>query len=251
MPQHSNGSARRERGWWPAVSTAEFSILGALCIIAGTSFGILHLAGEIGEGETRAFDTAILLAFRNPADHADPIGPRWLEQAVRDLTSLGSTTVLTLITLAALGYLLIERKHRAALFLAVAICGGALLSTLLKLGFDRPRPDLVAHGVEVWSASFPSGHALMSTATYLTLGALLARVQSQTRVKIYLVGLALLIAVIVGVTRVYLGVHWPTDVLAGWSVGAAWALTCWLVSIWLELRGSFEGEETPAVGRDG
>ena len=244
MAQHSNGSARPGRGWWPDWTAGEFGMLAALCILAGTGFGILHLASEIGEGETRAFDTAILLAFRNPADHADPIGPRWVEQAVRDLTSLGSTVVLALITLAALGYLLIERKHRAALFLLIAIGGGTLLSTLLKLGFDRPRPDLVAHGVEVWSASFPSGHALMSTATYLTLGALLARVQSKRRVKLYLIGLALLISLIVGMTRIYLGVHWPTDVLAGWSVGAAWALACWLVSIWLEARGKIEGDET-------
>ena len=227
------GSWRALLAWRPSWTVAEFSILAAFCVIAGTGFGILKLASEISEGETRAFDTAILLAFRNPADPADPIGPRWVEQAVRDLTSLGSTVVLTLVTLAAVGYLLIERKSRLAIFVIVAIGSGTLLSTLLKLGFDRPRPDLVAHGVDVWSASFPSGHALMSAVTYLTLGALLAQAQSRPRVKLYFIGIAVLVSLIVGVTRIYLGVHWPTDVLAGWSVGAAWALSCWLLSIWL------------------
>jgi undecaprenyl-diphosphatase len=231
------GSWRALLAWRPAWTVAEFSILAALCVIAGTGFGVLKLASEISEGETRAFDTAILLAFRNPAEPADPIGPRWVEQAVRDLTSLGSTVVLTLVTLAAVGYLLIERKSRLAIFVVLAIGSGTLLSTLLKLGFDRPRPDLVAHGVDVWSASFPSGHALMSAVTYLTLGALLAHAQSRPRVKLYFLGMAVLISLIVGVTRIYLGVHWPTDVLAGWSVGAAWALCCWLLSIWLADHG--------------
>jgi undecaprenyl-diphosphatase len=221
---------------------SEFGMLAALCIIAGTGFGILKLSSEIGEGETRAFDTAILLAFRNPADLSDPIGPLWLEAAMKDVTSLGSTTVLTLITLAVLGYLLIERKFQAALFLIAAIGGGTLLSTLLKLGFDRPRPDLVAHSVETFTASFPSGHALMSAVTYLTLGALLARVEEHARVKLYLLGVAVVLTVLIGISRVYLGVHWPTDVLAGWSIGAAWALSCWLIALWLQRHNRMEGE---------
>jgi undecaprenyl-diphosphatase len=222
---------------------SEFGMLAALCVIAGTIFGVLKLASEIGEGETRAFDTAILLAFRNPADLSDPIGPLWLEVAMKDVTSLGSTAVLTLITLAVLGYLLIERKFQAALFLIAAIGGGTLLSTLLKLGFDRPRPDLVAHSVETFTASFPSGHALMSAVTYLTLGALLARVEEHGRVKLYLLGVAVVLTVLIGISRIYLGVHWPTDVLAGWSVGAAWALSCWLIALWLQRHNRMEGEE--------
>jgi undecaprenyl-diphosphatase len=246
MPQTGTSSWRNVLAWRPAWTIAEFSILAALCVIAGTGFAMLKLASEINEGETHAFDTAILLAFRNPADLADPIGPRWVEQVMRDFTSLGSHAVLTLITLVALGYLLIERKARAATFLLVAIGGGTLLSTLLKLGFDRPRPDLVAHAVDVWTASFPSGHALMSAVTYLTLGALLARVQARPQPKLYFLGVAVVITLTVGVSRVYLGVHWPTDVLAGWSIGAAWALSCWLVSVWLEDHGKVEGGEVRA-----
>jgi undecaprenyl-diphosphatase len=228
--------------WRSSWNWAEFRILFAIALIAGTAFGILQLGSEISAGETRAFDEAILLAFRNPADHADPIGPWWLEVMMKDVTSLGSTVVLTFITLTAIGYLLIERKFAAALFVFVAIGGGSLLSTLLKIGFERPRPDLVAHAAEVYTASFPSGHALMSAVTYLTLGALLARLQQRRRLKLYFLGVAVFLTAIIGVSRVYLGVHWPTDVLAGWCVGAAWALACWLVARWLQQRGEVEGE---------
>ena len=117
-----------------------------------------------------------------------------------------------------------------------------MLETMLKLGFARPRPELVSHLVDVTSFSFPSGHATMATITYLTLGVLLARVQERRRMKLYLLAVAILVALIVGISRVYLGVHWPTDVLAGWCVGAAWALACWLVATWLQRRGAIEGE---------
>ena len=234
--------ALRELIPWRSWSIAEFGILFALFLIAGTGFGILELAEEISEGETRAFDTAILLAFRNPADHADPIGPWWLEVLMKDFTSLGGTAVLTLITIGVLGYLLIMRKYKVALFVLAAIGGGTLVSTLLKLGFDRPRPDLVAHAVDVRSASFPSGHALMSAVTYLTLGALLARLQPKRRLKLYILAIALTLTIIIGVSRVYLGVHWPTDVLAGWCIGSAWALACWLVAYWLQRHGDIEGD---------
>lgn len=238
--------------WRSPWTLAESGVLAALCLLAGTAFGMLELADEIQQGDTRNFDTAILLAFRNPADLADPIGPRWVEVMMKDLTSLGSTAVLALITLAAVGYLIIERKYHAMLFVIAAVGGGTLLSFGLKLGFERPRPDLVAHGAEVFTASFPSGHAMMSTVTYLTLGALLARVQRRHRIKLYFLGVAVAISLIVGVTRVYLGVHWPTDVLAGWTVGAAWGLACWLVALWLQGRGQLETggpESEPAAVR--
>jgi undecaprenyl-diphosphatase len=149
--------------------------------------------------------------------------------------------VLSFITLAVAGFLVLQRKTHAALFVLVAVGGGLLLSSLLKMGFDRPRPDLVPHGSVVYTASFPSGHSMMAAVTYLTLGALLARVQPRRSLKLYLLGLAVLLAVAVGVSRVYLGVHWPTDVLAGWALGAAWALLCWTVALRLQRRGQVEG----------
>jgi undecaprenyl-diphosphatase len=121
-----------------------------------------------------------------------------------------------------------------------------LLSTVLKMGFERPRPDLVPHATRVYTASFPSGHAMLSAVTYLTLGALLARVQPNRRLKAYLIGLALCITLLVGASRVYLGVHWPSDVLAGWCGGAAWAALCWFIALQLQRQGQVEtGHERP------
>ena len=149
---------------------------------------------------------------------------------MRDITALGGVTVTTLMTLVAAGFLVLSGKRHAALFVVVSIAGAALLSSGIKLGFERPRPDLVPHGVEVYTASFPSGHATGAAATYLTLGALLARFQSRRRLKVYLLSLAVLLTVLIGLSRLYLGVHWPSDVLAGWTLGASWALLCWLVA---------------------
>ena len=199
------------------------------------------MADEVIEGDTHAFDEKLMIAMRNPDDLSDPIGPEWFEEFGRDITALGGVGVLTVLTIAIAGFLILQHKKRTAIFIVAAIAGGILISTLLKSGFDRPRPDLVPHGSYVYTASFPSGHAAMSAVAYLTLGALLARVQHRRRVRIYLIILALLITIAVGTSRVYLGVHWPTDVLAGWALGVSWALVCWLAARWLQRRGKAEG----------
>jgi undecaprenyl-diphosphatase len=227
----------------------EFAVLAALALAAGAIWAFAELADDVFEGETHAFDEWILLALRSATDRADPLGPGWLEELMRDVTALGSTGLLTFITLAVAGFLALERKTNAALFVLVAVGGGMLLSTGLKMGFDRPRPDLVSHGSIVYTASFPSGHSMLSAVAYLTLGALLARVQPRRLLKLYLLGLAILLTVAVGASRVYLGVHWPTDVLAGWAIGAAWALFCWAAALWLQRRGQVEspGPDPEAV----
>jgi undecaprenyl-diphosphatase len=212
--------------------------LGAVSLFA---WAFVKLAGEVIEGDTTRLDRTLMLVLRNPADPSDPIGPRWFEEAARDVTGLGGHTVLSLVTLAAVAYLLLARKRHAAVLVVAAVGGGMLISTLLKLGFDRPRPDLVPHGMRVYTASFPSGHAMLSAVTYLTLGALLARVQPRRRIKAFLLGLAILLTVLIGMSRVYLGVHWPSDVLAGWCGGAAWASLCWFVALQLQRRGEVEG----------
>jgi undecaprenyl-diphosphatase len=131
-------------------------------------------------------------------------------------------------------------KRRSALLVAGSIALGTILSTILKLVFDRPRPDLVPHGMDVYTLSFPSSHAMMSALVYLTLGALLARTQKSVRLRIYLLVCAILLTFLIGVSRLYLGVHWPTDVLAGWAVGSCWALLSWLVARWLQRKGPVE-----------
>jgi undecaprenyl-diphosphatase len=230
------GDAWRQR---PRTAREAAPLLGLLLAAAGL-WGFASLASEVLEGDTRALDRAILLALRNPADHADPIGPRWFEEVARDVTALGGNAVLTALTLAVIGYLVLARKRGAALLVAVSVGGGTALSSLLKLGFARPRPDLVPHAMEVYTASFPSGHAMLSAVTYLTLGALLMRVQPRWRLRLYILVLAVLATLLVGASRVYLGVHWPTDVLAGWCAGAAWALLCWLAALRLQRAGRVE-----------
>ena len=135
------------------------------------------------EGEATSFDTAILLGLRNPADLSDPLGPGWLEEVARDVTALGSMAILVGITLASAGYLWLAGKRRSVALVLVSVGGGIAFSTLFKRGFDRPRPDLVPHATEVYTASFPSGHAMMAAVTYLTLAAMLARVQPTRALK--------------------------------------------------------------------
>ena len=230
---------------WLRFRLNEAAPLLSLAAVSFFAWAFVEIAGEVLEGDTTRFDRTLLLALREANNPADPIGPTWLEEAARDMTALGGHLVLTLVTLATLAYLTMTRKTHAALLVIAAVGGGMLLSTALKVGFERPRPDLVPHAARVYTASFPSGHAMLSAVTYLTLGALLARVQPQRRLKAFLLGLAVIITIMVGASRVYLGVHWPSDVLAGWCVGAAWASLCWFIALQLQRRGQVEtGHET-------
>ncbi|TDP46382.1 phosphatase PAP2 family protein [Zavarzinia compransoris] len=197
-------------------------------LASGALFAFAQLTGEVLEGETRAFDEAVLLALRQPQDVEAPIGPAWLRIFMTDLTSLGSATTLTLITVLTASYLALTARRGAAVFVLASVAGGWLLSTALKLGVARPRPDIVGHLVVVNDLSFPSGHAMLSTVTFLTLGALLAQEQKALALRLYFIGSAILLAVGVGFSRIYLGVHYPTDVVGGWSAGTGWAVACWL-----------------------
>lgn len=201
----------------------EVRLLASLGLISGLLAMFFELADEVMDGDTHTLDTALLLAFRT-TDPADPIGPQWLEIMISDLTALGGITVLTLISTLSIIYLLIRGKSLSAGLIAFSGLGGLALNHILKTGFDRPRPDLVAHLVEVHSLSFPSAHAMLSAIVYLTLGALLSRSQPSLALKLFTLITSAVIAMSIGLSRIYLGVHWPTDVLAGWCIGVAWAL---------------------------
>ncbi|WP_313807396.1 phosphatase PAP2 family protein [Sphingobium sp.] len=218
---------------------AESYVLVMFFLSAAALFIFLSLASEVREGEILAFDRWLLLALRNTADPAVPVGPSWLRAAMIELTALGGTSVLTLITVAATGYLLAARRASMAAFLVLTVAGGAAASTLLKQLFARSRPD-VQHLVEVTSASFPSGHAMNSAVTFLTLGVMLARTQTSPAIRIYLICLAVILTMTIGLSRVYLGVHWPSDVIAGWCVGGAWAILCSLAARTLQQRRALE-----------
>lgn len=242
----------RRLGWRGLLGRARREILPLMlmAVSAGGIWSFVEIADEVHEGEIRRLDEAILLALRNPQDAGDPLGPGWLEELGRDFTALGGLGVLSLLSVAACGFLLLAGKRRSALLMALAVAGGIAVSSLLKRGFDRPRPDLVPHETVVYTASFPSGHAMMATVVYLTLGALLARTNQPLPIKSYVLGLAVLLMLLVGLTRIYLGVHWPSDVLAGWAVGAAWASLCWLIALVLQRRGAIE-PEAPMPSADG
>ena len=205
-------------------------ILIPLALIAAAAAAFIWLVDEVGEGDTHAFDNAIILSLRVPGDAGDPIGPRGFEDAVRDVTALGSAPVLIIAVLAVVGFLALAKSYRLALFTLAASIGGLALSSVLKYLIDRPRPELSAADAFTFTSSFPSGHSMMSAVIYLTLAALIARLMEKRRLKLYALGIAIALTFLVGASRIYLGVHWPSDVLAGWSAGAAWALLCWLIA---------------------
>jgi undecaprenyl-diphosphatase len=218
----------------------ELAVLLAFAGIACGFWLFVFIAGEVTEGKTKNIDETLLLAMRNP--DRTPIGSLAMQDAARDVTALGGATFLTLLTIATGGFLLLDGKKHLGLFLYGAVGSGLLFNLLLKEFFHRPRPDIVPHAAYASSTSFPSGHSMLSAVTYLTLGALLARSQRRKRLKAYFLLLAILITLLVGISRVYLGVHWPTDVLAGWVAGASWAICCWLVVGKLQKRHALEEE---------
>jgi undecaprenyl-diphosphatase len=223
------------------VGSHEMTVLLAVAGIAAGVWMFAALAGEVGDGDTQAFDRNVLLALRQPGTLA-PLGPPAVQDAARDITALGGVAVLSMVTMTAVGFLILDGKRHMALFVCGSVVSGLIAGTILKDIFQRPRPDVVPRAAYVSGASFPSGHSMMSAVTYLTLGALLARSDERKRLKAYFLLLAVLLTFAIGVTRVYLGVHWPTDVLAGWTAGAVWALLCWLAARALQRRRTLERE---------
>ena len=209
---------------------AEIVLLGALAVVTLAVMGFVEVADDMTEADGQRFDRIVLEAVRVPGAPHDPIGPEWAEIALLDLTALGSIAVLASVTVVVCGFLFIRRRGIAAMFIITTLAGGIALSQTLKRMFGRERPPVEYQAAEAVNASFPSGHAMLSAVVYLTIGAIVARALPQKRLKAYVMIIAVLLTLIVGLSRVYLGVHWATDVMAGWCVGAAWAATCWLAA---------------------
>jgi undecaprenyl-diphosphatase len=225
---------------------AELAAAAALLVAAVGVLSFIAIADEIDDA--RVFDAAVLQALRVGGDPRAPVGPAWLAEAAAQLTSFGDTWVLVVVTLIAVGFLLMQRKAGQALLLTASVVGGTLLSEGLKDVFARERPAAVYRLAEVHSESFPSGHAMMSAVAYLTLGALIARVLTRRRLRAYVLGVAFALAGMVGLTRIYLGVHWTTDVMAGWALGSAWAMACWLAAYAIQKARAWRASSPPPQG---
>ena len=192
-------------------------------VAATLTWVFIQISSEMIDGDTRAFDMTILRAAQSLR-----IGRPWVSEVMRDLSGLGSTTVLTLCTVVAGGYLAVVRARLTALLMVAAVISGSLGVGLLKAQFDRPRPEATFAELVAPGLSFPSGHATISAIVFLTVAALIASTRTRTIEQAYILAMATLMAMLVGVSRIALGVHWVTDVVAGWALGAAWALA-WLL----------------------
>jgi undecaprenyl-diphosphatase len=210
--------------------------------------GFYSLSRAVVRGAMDDLDQRAVLAMRVAGDLSDPIGPRWVEEVGRDFTALGGVGVITLLTCSVVAFFWLSSMQRAAVYVAIASLGSLLISSGLKQAFDRPRPNLVPHGAHVYSSSFPSGHSTMAAAAYLTLGLVASQFVPRRRLKVLFIGVAMFVTAAVGVSRVYLGVHWPSDVLAGWAIGLSWALICWVAAVWLQDHGVIEPEQEPMPG---
>jgi undecaprenyl-diphosphatase len=216
------------------ISKTEIKVLfWFFIIIIGTLIFIL-IANEVSEGETRHFDLMILESLRNPDNLHQTKGPEWVEMAMNDITALGGGTFIVIITVSVVGFLILQKNYNAMWLILVATIGGALLSFGLKELIGRERPPLIFHLVYVNSLSFPSGHSMMSAVVYLTQASLISQIQKKKSIRVYIITIALILTLLIGISRVYLGVHYPTDVLAGWSIGIAWAFLCWFFAWYIK-----------------
>jgi undecaprenyl-diphosphatase len=196
---------------WPAVVAGLLIALG----VAGLLLASAH-----------ALDVRVLLAMRHPGDPAQLLGPRWLQDALRDFVGLGGTGVLAVFIAGGLGIQWLAGRRRDAGWFLGGVLGAFAIGSGLKHVVARPRPELVPHAAYTFTASFPSGNTLMATVVWLLLALALANAIGKCGVRVLAVAGALLIAVLVGVGRVYLGVHWPSDVIEAWGIGIGWV---WLL----------------------
>jgi undecaprenyl-diphosphatase len=220
--------------------TVETTALLHLFFGAACAWLLVKTVPRIYKGRLEAIDNAILRALRRPKNLSIPIGPKWLPQAAKDVTALGSGTNLTIATGVVSGFLCLNRRLRAAGFLLSSLGSGLLLCQSLKGFFARRRPTVVPHLVEFDPASFPSGHSMGAALVYLTAGSIVSRQVTGKLAKTYFLSMAVVLSLIVGISRVYLGVHYPSDVLAGWAAGSLWSSACAQAARWLQRQGSVE-----------
>jgi undecaprenyl-diphosphatase len=228
------------------LSTIEIKLVVALFAIILGTLGFILIAFLVTRGSTDYFDMRVLRSLRNCSDLTRPRGPEWLFEFMKDITSLGGSTVVFLITFFVIGYYILQKRYSMMLLALVAVIGGALIDLELKEIFSRVRPQIFSGFILEKSFGFPSGHSMMATIIYLSLAALIARLQVRRRDKIYIISVAVFLSFMIGISRIYLGVHYPTDVIGGWSLGLAWAAFCWFVAWYISNKRSIKsGNDLP------
>lgn len=209
-----------------------------IAIAAVWAFG--EFAERVMSGQTQAMDESIL---RWIASHQSSV----LDEAMVEITALGTGVVVLMIVCVSGLFLALTRHRYSALLLVVATGGGLLLNTILKLFFDRPRPQVFEWGTDAVSSSFPSGHAMSATIVYSTVAYLAARLSTHRWIRWVTMFIALMIIAIIMASRLYLGVHYPSDVVAGATIGLAWAAFCMAA---LEAIQRFSRRSAPEIQQD-
>lgn len=217
------------------VAKREIKVLLIILFILLCTILFIEIGRMVDKGSTQRFDEWVILSLRNSEDVNLPIGPKWISEFMNDITTLGGGYIIGIITIFVIGYLILQKRFDALFIVLAATIGGTLIVFGLKDLYGRERPDLIFRLHETNSLSFPSGHSMMSAVVYLTQAAIIARFQRNIKIRFYILSAALFLTFIIGVSRVYLGVHYPTDVIAGWTIGLAWATFCWFV-VWFFQR---------------
>lgn len=203
--------------------------LVAQLLLLATVALFLAVLVTVSTGGTRVGDEWTLRVLRMPEDSGRAVGPPWLTDVVLAITALGEGPTLTAFVLLAAGWFFFRGDRRALRMMLVVGIGGLLLMLALKYSIGRPRPDIVPHLSRISHGSFPSGHAMMTMAIFLSIAVLVGRGLRSARRRSALVLFAVVASLCIGSTRVFVGVHYPSDVLAGWMIGLAWAAACWLI----------------------
>ena len=219
----------------PAPSLFPPLLVGLAAMLLALAF--IHLGSEMVEGDTLSVDRHVLKI----AQALSMVHP-WIAGVMRDLSGLGSTVVLTLFTVSTVGYLALVSVRTTALLVAVSVATGSVLVSAFKLAFGRLRPDPVFSDFVVSGLSFPSGHASMSAIVFLTVGVLVESTRERWSERAYILAVSTVLTLLVGASRILLGVHWASDVVGGWAFGTAWAMA------WLLLARRMAARRRPAIG---
>lgn len=210
--------------------SADKKVILTVFFVAFALYLFIEFSSEMAEGELTAIDNFILASLRDPHDQSKILGPTWLLWFMQEISHLGGVYAMSTVTVISSLFFAFRKRFRTLMFFLISISSGTLAMLLLKHFFNRPRPSVVPHLAEFTLGSYPSGHSMVSAIVYLTLGVLLARATKSLKMRFVYLGTAGLLTFLIGISRCFLGVHYPSDVLAGWCAGVLWAALSYLLA---------------------